>query len=67
MIDLEDRSRRINLRIYELTETNDKSLEKCEEHVEQVFNEKLGLTNIRVERAHCVKRRKDDKSKKPDH
>ena len=44
---------------------NDKTWEKCEEHVEQVFNEKLGLKNVRVERAHLVKKRKGDKSKKP--
>ena len=43
---------------------NDKTWEKCEEHVEQVFNEKLGLKNVRVERAHLVKKRKGDKSKK---
>ena len=64
LINLEDRSRRNNLRIYGITETNDETWEKCEEHVEQVFSEKLGLKNIRVERAHRVKRRKGDKSKK---
>ena len=53
------------MRIYGVTETNDETWEKCEEHVEQVFSEKLGLKNIRVERAHRVKRRKGDKSKKP--
>ena len=30
-----------------------------------MFNVKLGLKNVRVERAHRVKRRKVDKSKKP--
>ena len=43
MIDLEDRLRRNDLRIYGVTETNDKTWEKCEEHVKQVFSEKLGL------------------------
>ena len=64
LLDLEDRSKRNNLRIYGVIETNDETLEKCEEHVEQVFSEKLGLKNIRVERAHCVKRRKGDKKTK---
>ena len=64
-IDLEDRSRGNNLRIYGVTETNDKTWEKCDERLEQVFSEKLGLKNIRGERAHRVKRRKGDKSKTP--
>ena len=37
LIDLEERSRRNNLRIYRVTETNDETWEKCEEHVEQVW------------------------------
>ena len=65
MIDLEDRSRRNNLRIYGITGTNDESWEKCEEHADQVFSQKLGLKNIRIERANRVKRKKGDKSKKP--
>ena len=65
MIDLEDRSRRNNLRIYGITETNDESWEKYEEHADQVFNQKLGLKSIRIERAHHVKRKKGDKSRKP--
>ena len=65
LIDLEDRSRRNNLRIYGITETNDESWEKCEEHADQVFSQKLGLKNIRIQRAHRVKRKKGDKSKKP--
>ena len=65
MIDLEDRSRRNNLRIYGITGTNDESWEKCEEHADQVFSQKLGLKNIGIERANRVKRKKGDKSKKP--
>ena len=65
MIDLEDRSRRNNLRIYGITGTKDKSWEKCEEHADHVFSQKLGLKNIRIERANRVKRKKGDKSKKP--
>ena len=48
LIELEDRLRRNNLRIHGVTETNDETSKKCEEHVEQVFSEKLSLQNIRV-------------------
>ena len=58
LIDPEDRSRRNNLRIYGITETNDESWEKCEEHADQVFSQKLGLKNIHIEQAHRVKRKK---------
>ena len=58
LIDLEDRSKSNNLRIYGATETNDETWEKCGEHVEKVFSEKLGLRNIRAERAHRVKKKK---------
>lgn len=65
LVDLEDRSRRNNLRIYGVEETHNETWEKCEEHVEEIFREKLGLPNIRIERAHRVKRKRGDKSKKP--
>ena len=62
LIDFEDRSRKNNLRTYGITERNDESWERCEEHADQVFTQKLGLKNIRIERAHRVKRKKGDKS-----
>ena len=64
MINLEDTSRRNNLKIYRVTETDDETWEKCEEQDEQIFSENLCLKNIRVERAHRVKKGKGDKSKK---
>ena len=64
LMDLQDKSTRNNLRMHGVTETNDDTCEKCEEHVEQVFSEKLGLKNISVERVHRLKRRKSDKSQK---
>ena len=39
--------------------------EKCEEKVDEVFREKIGLDNIHFERVHRVKRGKNDKSTKP--
>ena len=65
LIDLEDRSRRNNLRIYGISESKYETWEKCEEKVDEVFREKLGLDNIQIERAHRVKRGKNDKSTKP--
>ena len=65
LIDLEDRSRRNNLRIYGISESKYETWEKCEEKVDEVFREKLGLDNIHIERAHRAKRGKNDKSIKP--
>ena len=65
LIDLEDRSRRNNLRIYGISESKYETWEKCEEKVDEVFHEKLGLDNSHIERAHRVKRGKNDKSTKP--
>ena len=62
MIDLEDRSRRNNLRIYGISKSKCGTWEKCEEEVYEVLREKLGLENIHIERAHRVKRGKNDKS-----
>ena len=65
LIDLVDRSRRNNLRIYGISESKYKTWEKCEEKVDEVFRGKLGLDNIHIERAHRVKRGKNDKRTKP--
>ena len=65
LVDLEDRSRRNNLRIYGISESKYETWEKCEEKVDEVFHEKLGLDNIHIERAHRIKRGKRDKSTKP--
>ena len=65
LIDLEDRSKRNNLRIYGISESKYETWEKCEEKFDEVFREKLGLDNIYIERAQRVKRGKKDKSTKP--
>ena len=65
LIYLEDRSRRNNLRIYGISESKYETSEKCEEKVDEVFREKLGLNTIHTERAHHVKRGKNYKSAKP--
>ena len=65
LIDLEDRSRRNNLKIYGISESKHETWGKCEEKVDEVFREKLCLDNIHTERAHRVKTGKHDKSTKP--
>ena len=65
LVDLEDRSRRNNLRIYGISESKYQAWGKCEEKVGEVFREKLGLDNIHIERIHRVKRGKKDKNTKP--
>ena len=62
---MEDRSRRNNLRIYGISESKYETWEKCEEKVDEVFREKLGLYNIHIECSHRVKRGKNGKSAKP--
>ena len=55
LVDLEDRSRRCNLRIDGVTETKGKTWEQCEDEIQNIFEEKLGLGNIDTETAHRSK------------
>ena len=50
--DLEDRSRRNNLRIDGVAESLNETWETTEKKVMDVFENKLGLRNIIIERAH---------------
>ena len=52
--DLEDRSRRDNLRIDGIAEVENEMWEQTEEILQSLFKEKLQLENISVERAHRV-------------
>ena len=55
LVDLEDRSRRCNLRIDGVTEGKGETWEQCEEELQNIFKEKLGLENIDIVRAHHSK------------
>ena len=55
LVDLEDRSRRCNLRIDGVTEKKGETWEQCEEEIQNIFKENLGLENINIERAHRSK------------
>ena len=65
LIELEDRSRRNNMRIDGIKEEEGKTWEISEAKVTKVFKEKLGIEKeIIIERAHRTKRNYKDKDKK---
>ena len=51
---MEDRSRRNNLRIDGITESNHESWDECKDKVQSVLTNKLGLKDVVIERAHRV-------------
>ena len=66
LIDLEDKTKRNNLRIYGISESRNKTWEECKEDIQKVFNEKLGVKDVQNERAHRSKRSKsNNNSDKP--
>ena len=54
LIELEDRSRRNNLRIDGIPESYKETWDDCENKVQDLFNNKLGIGNVVIERAHRV-------------
>ena len=59
LTDLEDRSRRSNLRIDGVAEEIGESWDDCEQKVKEIFMDKLDLVNsIIIERAHRAKKSK---------
>ena len=66
LTDLEDRSWCNNLKIDGISESRNDTWQECEGEIQTVFNEKLGLKNVQIERAHCSKRSKrNNNSEKP--
>jgi hypothetical protein len=59
----EDRSRRKNLRIDGLPESDKETWNETESKVQSLFANKLGLTGIDIERAHRIGSRKDGRSR----
>ena len=65
LVDLEDRSRRNNLRIDGIKGKVGESWEGCEAEVDKLFTEKLDIEDkIIIERAHRAKKQKTKNSKK---
>ena len=66
LTDLEDRSRRNNLRIDGAAEENGESWDDCERKVKETFMDKIESENdIIIERAHRAKKRKYSKKDPP--
>ena len=58
IVDLEDRSRRNNLRINWISEKENETWYECEQEVQSLIKDKLGIAeNIVIERAHRVKKK----------
>ena len=55
LIDLEDRSRRYNIRIDSVAKRKGETWEQCKDEVQIVIKEKLGLENIAKEEVHRSK------------
>ena len=63
LIDLEDRSRRNNLRVDGIKERPNETWEDCENELHTLFKESLGIEEeVVIERAHRVRTDKDKKS-----
>ena len=59
LIELEDRSRRNNLRIDRIEEKPNETWKECEENVQEMIKEKLGITEpIEIDRCHRISKRK---------
>ena len=58
IVELEDRSRRDNLCIDGITEKENETLDECEQQVQSLIKDKLGIAkNIVIERAHRIKKK----------
>ena len=58
IVELEDRSRGNNLRIDGLTEKENETRNECEQEVQSLIKDKLGIIgNIVIERAHRIKKK----------
>nr|XP_047124201.1 uncharacterized protein LOC124806936 [Hydra vulgaris] len=53
---IEDRSRRNNLRIDGVPENDNESWNDCELKVKKIFNDYLGVHNVKIERAHRTRK-----------
>ena len=63
LVDLENRSRRNNLRFEGIAEEDEEDWNKCEEKIKNIVKEKLDIDadNISIERAHRAGKKKDNK------
>ena len=60
VVELEDRSRRNNLRIDGITEKESETWDECEQEVQSLIKDNLGnAENIVIERAHRIKKNRE--------
>ena len=60
-IELEDRSRRNNIRISGVKENEKESWDDCKEKVNNVLENNLNVKDVKIERAHRVGKKRSDK------
>ena len=63
LVELENRSRRNNIRIDGIKEHNKESWEECERSVHSMLKERLDIENVEIERAHRAGRKSRNKPK----
>ena len=61
LVELEDRSRRNNIRIHGIKEHNKESWEECERRVHSMLKDWLDIENVEIERAHRTGRKSRSK------
>ena len=60
IVELEDRSRRNNPRIDGITENENETWDECEQEVQSLIKDKLGIAeNIVIERVHRIKKKEN--------
>ena len=61
LVELEDRSRRNNIRTDGIKEHNKESWEECEKRIHSMLKERLDIENVEIERAHRAVRKSRNK------
>ena len=61
LVELEDHSRRNNIRIDGIKEHSKESWEECERRVHSMLKERLGIENVEIEREHRAGRKSRSK------
>ena len=62
LIELEDCSRRNNIRIDGIEEEQYETWDRCEEKVQKVIKEKFGIEDVEIDRCHRMKKSEKDRS-----
>ena len=61
LVELENRSRRNNIRTERIKEHNQESWEECERRVHSMLKERLDIENMEIERAHRAEKKSRNK------